>query len=99
MGRIDKPLERIGSAIRLMHGEERHAIVAPAVIPREGRHRHQFDMRDAEILEIIKLVDRRVERAFRSERSHVQFVDHRTGERRRLKPGIGPRKRTLIVHA
>ncbi len=46
-----------------MHGEQRYAVVTPAVPSRERRHRHQLDMRDTQFLQRIELLDGRIERA------------------------------------
>ena len=49
MRRIHKTLQRVGAAVGLVHGEKRHAVVSPAVMAGESRHRHQLDMRNAEV--------------------------------------------------
>ena len=51
-----------------------HAVIAPAVHPAERVDRHELDEVDAEIYQIVELLDRGVERADRSERADVQLV-------------------------
>ena len=96
---VHKTLERVGPAIRLMHGEECDAVISPAVIAGEGRDGHQFHMRDSHANQVIQFCNSRIERAFGSPCADVQLINHGTGERRGLKRCIGPCKRPLIVHA
>ena len=87
---VDEALVRRRPAVRLVHREPRHPVVAPVVGAVEGVDRHQLDEVDADALEVVEPRECRVERALRPERADVQLVDHRPGK---LPPGpraVGP---------
>jgi len=63
MAGVDKPDQAIGPAVRLVHRIPTHAVITPAVCPAERVDRHQLDEFDAQIDQIVQLLDRRVERA------------------------------------
>src|SRR5947209_2982160 len=81
MARADKPLERIRPAIRLVHGVERDAVVAPPVLTGVRRHRQHFNGIDPELDEMVESLDGRVERAFGCERADMHLVKNGAGER------------------
>ena len=61
--RIDKPLERVGAAIGFVHGKERDAVVAPAMIAFKRSYRHQLNMRNAETHQVVQPFDCGIEGA------------------------------------
>ena len=91
MAGVDEPDQPVGAAVRFVHGVPEHAVVAPAVRAAERVDRHQLDEVDAEIDQIVQLLDRRVEGAVRGERADVQFVDHRALDRAARPVAVGPR--------
>ncbi len=91
MAGVDEPDQPVGTAVRLVHRVPEHAVVAPAMCAAECVDRHQLDEVDAEIDQIVQLVDRRVERAVRRERADVQLVDDRALDGPALPVGVGPR--------
>jgi len=46
---VDEALQAVGPTVGVVRREQVHAVVAPAASARKLGHRHQFDMRDAEI--------------------------------------------------
>ena len=90
MARVDEPHQCVRPAVRFVHRVPQHAVVAPAVRSAEGVDRHHFDEVDAEIHQIVQLLDRRVESAARSERADVQFVDHPALDRGARPVVVGP---------
>ena len=54
---------------------EEHAVVTPVPAAREIGQRHDLDGRDAQVLEVVELVDGGEERALAGERADVQLVD------------------------
>ena len=99
MRRIHKPLQRIRTTIRLVHGKQRHAVITPAMIAGERGYRHQFHMRYTKVHQIIQPGNGRIQRSFGRERPNVQLIDHATRERRRLKFRVAPGKRILVIEA
>ena len=94
---VDEPHQPVGAAVGLVHRVPQHAVVTPAVGAAERVDRHQLDEVDAEVDEVVELVDRRVEGAVGGERADVQFVDHRAldrsgraSRRRSTRRGRGP---------
>ena len=90
MARVDEPHQCIGPAVRFVHRVPQHPVVAPAVCSAEGVHRHHFDEVDAEIHQIVQLLDRRIESRTCSERADVQFVDHPALDRGARPVVVGP---------
>ena len=87
---VHEPLVPGGAAVRLLHGVPEDPVVAPVAVAVERVDRQQLDQVDAEIDQMVELVDGRVQRAGRGEGADVQLVDHRT---RQLPPGpraVGP---------
>ena len=77
MGGIDQGLEVLRPSVGRIGREKVDAVVAPIATAREIGDRHQLDRGDAELDEIVQLVDGRAERAFGRERPDVQLVDDR----------------------
>ena len=74
MAGVDEAFERVGAAVVFGYGEQVDAVVAPAAIASERRNRHDFDVRDAKLVEVIEALDGRVEGACRGEGPDVHFV-------------------------
>ena len=75
MRRIHKALQRVRSSVWLVNRVERHAVITPAMAALERSYRHQLHMRDSKLGQVIELVRRGIERAFRRKRADVQLVD------------------------
>ncbi len=88
--RIDQGAKIIRVSVSSGRSEEGDAIVTPVAITREIGNRHQLDGSDAEIAQIIQLVYRGKERAFRRKRAHVQFVDRQISELRAFPVPVVP---------
>ena len=80
----DETRIRVGAAVRLLHREPGHPVVAPVPLAVEGVHGQQFDEGDAEVDEVPESRDRGVERPLGGERADVQLVDDAVGERTSL---------------
>ena len=76
VGGVDEAVQGIRAAVRLVDGEQAHAVVAPAAASREGRERHEFDDVDAQLDQVREPFDGRIQGSGWGERSHVQFVEH-----------------------
>ena len=66
--------------------------------PRELDHRHQLDVRDAKVHQVVEPCDGRLESAGRGERADVQLVRHGGVLRWRLPARVGPCE-GRVVHA
>ena len=80
---VDELLQRARPAVRLVHGEQTHAVVAPPVDAVERRDRHELDDVDPERHEVVEPVDRGPQRALRRERAHMELVEDAS-------PHVGP---------
>ena len=87
---VDEPHQPVGPAVRFVHRVPEHAVVTPAVRAAERVDRHQLDEVDAEIDQVVQLLDRRVERAARRERADVQLVDDPALDRAACPVVVGP---------
>src|SRR5215469_9873719 len=96
---IHKPFQRLRAAVGLVNSKEGNTVITPSVIACEGRHRHQFDMRNVKISQVAKLLNSRIQRSVRSKRSYVQLVNQRTGQRTSLESRVTPFKGFLIIDA
>ncbi len=76
MAGVDETLQRERAAVRGVDGVGIDAVVAPITRAGKLRERHEFDRRDAQVLEIGETRDDRVERAFGRERADVQLVEN-----------------------
>ena len=74
MAPIDEALQTIRPAIVLGNCVQIDAVVSPSTVARECRHRHQLDMRDPQLDQIIQPLDRARQRASRRKRADVQLV-------------------------
>ena len=83
MAGVDQPLEPVRSAVGVVRRVQVDAVVAPAAHAGELLHRHQLDVRDAELDEMVEPLDRAGERALGAERADVQLVEHAARQRRR----------------
>ena len=92
---VDETLEAVGTAIGDVRRVEQDAVVAPAAVAGELRHRHQLDGRDARIDEMVELGLDAGERAILGEGAGVQLVDDGLVPRPALPlgrlPGVGAR--------
>jgi hypothetical protein len=75
---VDESLQGGGAAVGVVDGVEIDAVVTPATVPGEGRHRHQLDDVDAELGEVVEPLDRGVEGALGGEGADVELVDEGT---------------------
>ncbi len=65
-------------------------VVAPTAPAGKLTDRHQLDGRHSQTAEILEAGGQGVERAFRSKRAHVQFVEHEFGAGQTLPRSFGP---------
>ena len=63
VGGVDEAGQRVGAAVRVLHGRPEHAVVAPVAVAGELVERHQLDVGDAEHGQAVELTDGGVERA------------------------------------
>lgn len=75
VGRIDKTAKRGGTSVVGLHGVEADTVVSPISSAGGGIERHEFDSGDAQVAQVIKTHEGRVERAFGSEGSDMEFVE------------------------
>ncbi len=87
---VDEPLEAVRAAVGLVHSAPQDTVVTPALDAVEAVDRHDLDERDAEIHQVVELLDRRVERAGLGERADVQLVDHSARQRPARPALVGP---------
>ena len=73
---IHKCFQTRCAAIRMLHRVRKHAIVAPVARAGKLRHRHDFNGRDAQFLQVVQLLNHAIKRAFCGECAHVQLVQH-----------------------
>ncbi len=78
---VDEALQRLGTAVRLVHRPQGDTLVPPAVPAGERAQRHQLDVRDAQFREVSEPARRRVQGALGGVRPHVQFVEDRARQR------------------
>ena len=83
----------------MMRGEEVDAVVAPSAIAREFGNRHQLDVRDAELGQMVEAIDRRIEGSRRREGANMQLIHDRGIERRGIPAGVGPGEVGMIDDA
>src|SRR5690242_1843310 len=87
---VDEAFESFRSAVSMMRSEQTHAVVTPAVVAGEFVGRHQFDVRNAKLNQMIQLFNCRIKCARRGECSDVEFVNDGLRQRRCLEAGVGP---------
>ncbi len=72
---VDQALQAFRPAIDAVRRVEQHAVIAPAAIAPELRHRQKLDGRDADIHQTIEIADDAVEGPVEGEGSGVQLVE------------------------
>ena len=97
MAGVDQPLQVVGAAVGVVGGVRAHAVVPPAA----ARRRRwppacSSTCGDAEVDEVVELLDDRREGAVRGEGADVELVDHGRREGRRLPALVGPRERRVV---
>ncbi len=98
VARVDETLEAVGTAVRVVRCEQVDSVVTPSAVAGEFDDGEQLDRVDAERHQVIEALDHRVERAARSERAHVQLVQHRTAQRHAAPRVVAPRERVVVDH-
>ena len=97
MARVDETACRpVGPAVGVVRGEEVDAVVAPAAVARELGHRHELDGVDAQLDEVVEVLDDAVERALRCERADVELVEHGAGQGQASPAAVGPGERRVV---
>src|SRR6185295_5402749 len=93
---VDQALEPLRTSIGVVRRVKIDTIVSPTAASGKFCHRHQLDMTDAEVNQIIEFIDGRDEGSFRCEGSDMKLVDRGGRKRRRLPSSIRPRKGSVI---
>ena len=93
---VDQTLEPVRPTVGMMWRVEIDAVIAPAAASGKFSHRHQLDMSDAELDQMVELIDGADEGSFRCEGADMKLVDHGGRKRRRLPPSIRPAKSVVI---
>ena len=93
---VHQAFEPVGTAVGLVGSEEVHPVVAPAAGSGEPVHRHQPEVGDPQVLQVIQARRDPVERPLRRERPHVEFVHRGPGEGFGYEPRVGPGERRVI---
>jgi hypothetical protein len=96
---IDKTLQRIRAAVRLVNGIQIHSIVTPSVIAGEGCHGHQFSVGDPEFSQVVEPGDGRIQRALGCERTNVQLIHDGACQWDGMESVVTPLESVLIVEA
>ncbi len=96
---VDQPLEPMGTSIRVVRREQVDAVVAPAVVARELRHRKQLDRCDAEVYEVGEPFDSRIKGALFGERPDVELVDDGASDGRAFPGGVAPLELGMVDQA
>ena len=97
VARVDEALESVRSTVRLKGSKQEDPVVTPAALSGELVHRHHLQVRDAEICQVVQMVDRAIEGSFLAEGSDVHLVDDCCGKRRRVPVLVRPPKGTLVI--
>src|SRR5690606_26036201 len=74
---VYEPLQADSASIYRMRTIQQHAVVPPATVARELRHRHELDRRETDAAEMVELAPDPVEIAFGGESAGVELVDDR----------------------
>ena len=98
MAGVDETDQTVWAAVGFVHGVPQHAVVAPAVRAGKCVDRHHLDEVDAEIDQVVQLVDGRIESAGRREGADVQLVDHRALHRAAGPVAVRPILRIGLPH-
>ena len=101
VGRLDEALERVGSAIARLDGEEVRRVVTPRDVAGELERRHDLDRTDAQVAQVRQPADGAVEVASRlasaGERADVQLVDDDVVPARHREAVVAPVERIRVV--
>jgi hypothetical protein len=97
--RIDELLQRGRPAVRSVHGEQAHAVVAPPVRAVERRDRHELDDVDPECDEVVEATDRGPQRALGGEGPHVKLIEDPPAHVGAAPAVVGPCERVRIDDA
>ena len=92
MAGVDQALEAVRAAVGVVGRVQVDAVVAPAALAGELGDGHQLDGVDAEVDEVVEVVDGAVEGPLGGERADVELVEDR--RRQRATPvqcRVGPR--------
>src|SRR5687767_13542352 len=89
---VDETLESGGTAVGVMRRVQIGAVVTPAPAAGEFVHRHQFDMGNPELEQMIQFPDGGFEGSFRGKSADMKLVDNSGGKRRSLPVPIAPGK-------
>jgi hypothetical protein len=73
---VDKRPQVVRSAVGGMRGIGQDAVIAPAAVARELRHRHDLDGGETRLHQRVKTIDRGAEGALGGECADVQLADH-----------------------
>ena len=68
---VHETLQCLRPAVGLVNGVEIDSVISPAAITGKRHDRHQLDGLDAQLLQIIQLVDGRIESPLRGESAHM----------------------------
>ncbi len=90
MGRIDEGAHVVGRAIGRVRRIEQHAVITPAGLGLEARHRQELDERDAQFRQPRQLPDGALPGAFRREGADMELVDHLVGPGHARPVLVGP---------
>src|ERR1700751_46365 len=85
---VYEPLQFTRTAVAVLCGIGRDAVVAPVATARELRYRHDFDSVDAKILEFGQTRDDSCERSFARKGSDVQLVQNAFFKSQALPPVV-----------
>src|SRR5690348_13701455 len=96
---VHEPFEIVRRTIGAVWCKKIDAIVTPAALTGKLIYRHELDVRDAEIAEIVKAFDDACEGSGGSECTYVQFVNDGARKRARLPGCVGPLERVTIDQA
>src|SRR4029077_16891966 len=87
---IHQSLQPRQTAIGILRAKRENAVVTPVPPPGKLRHRHEFDRGHSELFQIAQPRKDRLEGAFGSERSHVNFVEYELANRQPPPSTIAP---------
>ena len=90
VARIDQRFQSLRTPVGMMRREQIHRVISPAPSARKFSDRHQFDMGDSQVSQIIQALDRAFESADFRKRADVQLIDNGGRKRRSLPVAIGP---------
>ena len=92
----DKALKAFGAAIPTVRRPQVRTVVPPSACPAAFSHGHHLDDRDAQVDQVVQVVDGAVERALRAEGADVHLVDDGGGQVETGPPAVIPREPALV---